>query len=75
MKRWLWLLVLALFILHQDFWWWDNDRLVLGFIPVGLAYHVFYSIVAAGVWGLAIVFSWPDLGAITTDQDEKEPGA
>jgi len=57
--RWVWGLVLALFLLHQDFWLWDDPRLVLGFLPVGLAYHAGYSIATAAVWTLAVRFAWP----------------
>ena len=30
---------IALAVLHQDIWNWDNSNLVFGFLPVGLAYH------------------------------------
>ena len=50
---------LVLAVLHQDFWNWDNSKLVLGFMPVGLAYHALYSIVAATFWALVVIFAWP----------------
>lgn len=50
---------IVLFVLHQDFWNWEVDRLVFGFMPVGLAYHALYSIAAALFWALAIRFAWP----------------
>ncbi len=50
---------IVLAILHQDFWNWDNANLVFGFMPVGLAYHALYSIVAAVFWGLVVKFAWP----------------
>ncbi|MFZ9936638.1 MAG: DUF3311 domain-containing protein [Luteolibacter sp.] len=49
----------VLFILHHDFWNWGDRTLVFGFIPVGLAYHVGYSIAAAGLWYLVCRFAWP----------------
>lgn len=44
--RWLlsFLLVL-LFLLHNDFWFWGTPRLVLG-LPVGLLYHIGYCLAA-----------------------------
>ena len=52
--------IVFLAILHQDFWWWDDsETLVLGFIPVSLAYHAGVSIVAACLWALAVKFCWP----------------
>ncbi len=50
---------LALAILHQDFWNWDNKNLVFGFMPVGLAYHAAYSLVVAVFWAVAIKVAWP----------------
>ena len=55
-----WLAVVVLFLAHQDFWWWDNRNLVFGFLPVGLAYHAAFSLVAGLIWALACKFAWPD---------------
>jgi hypothetical protein len=51
------LVVLA--FIHQDFWFWDNPTLLCGFLPIGLAYHAFYSLLAALVWLLALKYAWP----------------
>lgn len=60
MKRLVQLLIVALLILHQDFWWWDDiEPLVLGFVPIGLAYHIGVSIAAAMLWALAVHYCWP----------------
>ena len=59
MKYAVWILVLLLIILHQDNWNWDNETLVLGFLPMGLAYHAGISIAASIVWYLSTVFAWP----------------
>lgn len=62
------LLAIVLGVLHQDMWLWDSDTLVLGFIPIGLAYHALYSIIAAGLWILAIKLAWPhDLEAMAAE--------
>jgi len=53
------ILIAVLFVLHQDFWWWDSQTLVFGFLPIGLAYHAFFSILSVGVWALAIKAIWP----------------
>jgi hypothetical protein len=50
---------IVLAILHQDFWNWENTSLVLGFVPVGLAYHAGYSIAAAIFWFFVSKFAWP----------------
>ena len=53
------LLLVALSVLHQDFWWWDDASVVFGFIPIGLAWHAGISLAAGLVWWLAVVFCWP----------------
>ena len=53
------IVVVVLAVLHQDAWNWDSANLVLGFMPVGLAYHALYSIVAAVFWFCVIKFAWP----------------
>lgn len=53
------LAVLLLGALHQDFWLWSDATLVLGFIPSGLAYHVAFSIITAGLWVVVVRTAWP----------------
>lgn len=53
-------LLVLLAIAHQDSWWRSDHRtLVLGFLPVSLAYHVGISIAATVLWGLACLYCWP----------------
>lgn len=60
MKAVVWGLVLLLVVIHQDLWFWNDDRLVFGFMPITLAYHAGISLAAGIVWFLAINFAWPD---------------
>ena len=54
------LLVIGVYILHQDFWNWKKaEPLVLGFLPPGLAYHAGYSILAAVTMAILVKFAWP----------------
>jgi hypothetical protein len=56
----LFLLVIALYLLHQDFWFWRSARpLVFGFLPVGLFYHACYTAVAAALMWLLVKYAWP----------------
>jgi hypothetical protein len=66
MKFVIWSLVVLLLILHQDNWLWGNDRLIFGFLPIGLFYHACISVAAAATWYLATVIAWP-----STDVDEE----
>jgi hypothetical protein len=54
------LLVVAVYILHQDYWNWKKaEPLIFGFLPVGLAYHAGYSILAAVTMAILVKFAWP----------------
>jgi hypothetical protein len=54
------LLILAVYVTHQDLWNWGKaDPLVFGFLPIGLAYHAAYSILAAAMMAVLVAFAWP----------------
>ena len=53
------LLFVAMMALHQDFWLWRDARLVLGFLPAGLAYQVGYSVLASVVMWALVKRAWP----------------
>lgn len=59
MRTAVWIVFWLLFLLHHDFWWWAEDSLVLGFLPVGLAWHVGFSVAASLLWLAALKFAWP----------------
>ncbi len=59
MKNLIWAGVILLIILHQDNWLWDDDKLVFGFLPIGLLWHIGISIGASVLWFLATMFAWP----------------
>jgi hypothetical protein len=71
-KRYIvWAIVVALFLLHQDFWWWNDRSLILGFMPIGLAYQAIFSIAVGLIWALASKFAWPEeIEAWAAEQDE-----
>jgi hypothetical protein len=47
------LFLLHQFLLHQDFWLWDDPTVLLGFLPIGLAYHALHCV--ATLFGCALV--------------------
>ena len=56
----LFILVVILYLLHQDFWFWDEVRpLILGFLPIGLFYHACYSLAASLLMWLLVKHIWP----------------
>lgn len=69
MRPLIWTLLILLTIAHQDFWWRaDHRTLVVGFLPVSLAYHIGISIAASILWGLACAYCWP-CGVDVEDKD------
>ena len=53
-------LVVAVYLLHQDFWNWNRaEPLIFGFLPIGLAYHAAYSVLAAILMAVLVKFAWP----------------
>ncbi len=67
------LMVLAVFLLHQDFWNWNRtEPLMFGFLPFGLAYHAAYAVLAAIMMALLVKFAWPaDLDRIESKPDDE----
>lgn len=75
MKRlWLVLLVVALYALHQDVWFWRTAQpIVFEFLPIGLFYHVGYTLAIVLVMGLLVKFAWPiELETIQTATAEED---
>ena len=58
LRRLLYLAVVVLVVLHQDFWGWDDASFVFG-LPSGLTYHLAYCFAAAGLMALLVRFAWP----------------
>ncbi len=54
------LMVIVIYALHQDCWNWRRyEPLVFGFVPIGLAYHAGFSILAAVMMWVLVKFAWP----------------
>jgi hypothetical protein len=54
-----WILFLALLFLHQDFWNWSSEEMVLGGVPIGLFYHALFSLACSGLGAWAVLRAWP----------------
>jgi hypothetical protein len=46
-------------VLHQDVWFWKDRTLVLGLVPIGLAYHVLFSCTCACLMLFLVKTLWP----------------
>jgi hypothetical protein len=52
--------IAALYVLHQDLWFWRTARpLMFGFLPVGLAYHGAFCAAAAALMWVLTRLAWP----------------
>ena len=53
-------LVAALYVLHQDVWFWREARpIVFGILPVGLFYHAAYTVITAVTLWALVGLIWP----------------
>jgi hypothetical protein len=61
MKRaFLIILVVILYALHQDFWFWRTARpLLFGFLPTGIWYHACFTLAVSVVMWILIQQAWP----------------
>jgi hypothetical protein len=73
MKGLLVLMVLVVLLLHQDVWFWTDKTLVFGFLPIGLAYHIGYSLLAALTMAVLVRFVWPRELETLDDARQSEP--
>jgi len=50
----------ALYVLHQDIWFWRDARpLVFGFLPIGLFYHAAFTLACSALLWLMVKLVWP----------------
>ena len=60
MRLLLLLVIAALYLLHQDVWFWRQARpLLFGFLPVGLAYHAAYCVAVSLLMWVLTRIAWP----------------
>jgi hypothetical protein len=53
-------LIAVMYVLHQDVWFWHATRpLVFGVLPIGLFYHVCYTVAVAFGMALLVKWAWP----------------
>jgi hypothetical protein len=64
--------VLTLYLLHQDFWFWRAAEPLVGFLPVGLFYHVGYTLAVVAVMWLLVKYAWPSRLEEEVEQRKKE---
>lgn len=55
-----WILVIVLLVAHQDYWQWERNELLFGFMPYTMAYNIGISIATALLWIFVCTFMWPN---------------
>jgi hypothetical protein len=67
--------VVALYVLHQDFWNWRTPYpLIFGFIPIGLFYQGCFSVASAILMALLVKFAWPGHLEREIEEEERKGG-
>ena len=52
--------VVIVYLLHQDFWFWNTPfPFFFGFLPIGLAYHGAYSLLVCVLMIVLVRLAWP----------------
>jgi hypothetical protein len=69
------LMVITIYLLHQDFWNWEKaDPLVFGYLPIGLAYHAAYSVLASAMMWILVKLAWPrELAGMEAEDTDQNP--
>ncbi|MDA2925683.1 hypothetical protein MYX78_00360 [Acidobacteria bacterium AH-259-G07] len=68
-----WILYVAaflLYVLHNDLWFWNDPRLVLG-LPIGLLYHVAFCLAASALMVFLVIYAWPEKLEVEEEREEE----
>jgi len=67
-----WLFILALIVLHHDFWQWDRmEPMLWGWAPVALWYHVGVTLLSVAALYLLARWVWPEPPNLGRDGPEE----
>jgi len=58
MRQVVYLALAVLWLTHTDIWYWNDASIVLG-LPIGVTYHVVWSLAVSVVFWLAVKYAWP----------------
>ncbi len=58
-RRAAWALLVALYVLRNDIWWWHEPSRLFG-LPVGLSYHLLFVAAVVAAMGWLVRFYWPE---------------
>ena len=76
MRTAIWLVLVALVLLHHDFWFWNDPTLIGGWMPIGMLYHILLSLVASAFWFVVVKCAWPVAAEnVAPETDANDGGA
>ena len=52
-------LLALLYLLHNDVWYWNDPAIVLG-LPIGITYHLVWTLAVSLCFGLVVRYAWPE---------------
>ena len=68
-RRWmLYLALIGLYLLHNDFWFWARPKSMVG-LPAGLLYHVGFCAATTALMILLVNYAWPRHLEMQSDED------
>ena len=72
------IIVIALYLLHQDIWFWRTaEPIIFGILPIGLFYHVCYTLAVSIMMWLLVKYAWPsqlEERAVKLDKEKRRQG-
>ena len=70
-KKLFWISLVVLIILHHDWWYWSDGTLLIGFLPIGLAYHALISLAAGILWAIAVFYAMSEVFEADPEEGQK----
>jgi len=70
MRGLLYAALFVLYLLHNDLWYWNDARLVLG-LPIGLFYHFAFSVATSLLMLLLVKYAWPRHLEVETKEEPR----
>jgi len=75
-KALVYLAVPILYVLHQDWWFWNDEEHRLFGMPIGLTYQALFCLAAATLMFCLVRYAWPaHLEVEATDMKPERPNA
>ncbi len=71
MRALLYLGLVVVYLLHNDFWLWEADGRFL-WLPIGLAYHLSYCLLIVVWMAMMVKWAWPRKGMVKSEPNRPD---